>query len=157
MQFLAFLGFGWMSGSFLVYYALWAVPRENQFLRLLAGSSRNIAAIAAANQHMKLVFVGQSQKSHLTGGGSPRPVNEMFRTASLYINLTSNVGRICFGYFAGRFSKKRVMVVTYFLVPASIPLLLRVEPIGTPYVFILLFGLAMSASEGAFLSVKVAS
>ena len=40
---------------------------------------------------------------------------------------------------------KHVMTVTYFVVAASIPLLLSVHPSGSPYFFAIVFGFAMGA------------
>jgi MFS family permease len=119
--------------------------RQPAFWLLLVGSFCSIGASGAINQHMKLIFLDQFQKAHMAGPGSQKLLNEMFSTALLYILLTSNLGRICFGYFADRFSKKGVMVLTYFLVAASIPLLLRIEPAKTPYLFVFMFGIGMGA------------
>src|SRR5262249_20801120 len=41
--------------------------------------------------------------------------------------------------------KKSIMVLTYFLVAASIPLLFHLAPPGTPWIFTILFGLGMGA------------
>jgi MFS family permease len=43
------------------------------------------------------------------------------------------------------FPMKHVMAVTYFVVAASIPLLLAVHPSGSPIPFALIFGFAMGA------------
>jgi MFS family permease len=119
--------------------------RQPAFWLLLVGSFCSIGAIGAVNQHMKLIFLDQFRKAHMAGPETQKLLNEMFSTALLYILLTSNLGRLVFGYFADRFSKKSVMVLTYFLVAASIPLLLRIEPAKTPYLFVFLFGLGMGA------------
>lgn len=119
--------------------------RQPAFWLLLVGSFSSIGAISAVTQHMKFIFLDQFQKAHWTQAASQKPLNEMFSAALLYILLTSNLGRLAIGYLADRFSKKRVMVLTYFLVAASIPLLLRIKPAETPYLFVFLFGLGMGA------------
>jgi hypothetical protein len=94
---------------------------------------------------MKLIFLDQFRKAHLTGPDSQSLLNEMFGTALFCIMLTSNLGRLVIGYVADRFSKKLVMVATYFLLAFSVPLALHVQPPHTPYLFVFLFGLAMGA------------
>jgi MFS family permease len=69
----------------------------------------------------------------------------MYGTALLYILLISNAGRLAIGFLADRFSKKPVMVLTYSLVAASILFLLRITPLKTPYLFVILFGIGMGA------------
>src|SRR5204863_1107132 len=56
-------------------------------------------------------------------------------------------GRLLIGGFADRFSKKAVMTATYFLVAATIPLLLLVRPGSDVYLygFAILFGFGMGA------------
>jgi len=108
------------------------------FWLLLVGSFCSIGSIGAVNQHMKLIFQDQIH-------GQQKVLDDMYGNALLYIGLISNVGRLAFGYLADRFSKKSIMVLTYFLVAGSIPLLLRLDPPKTPWVFIVLFGLGMGA------------
>jgi MFS family permease len=119
--------------------------RRPAFWLLLAGSFCSIGSIGAVNQHMKLIFLDQYRNAHIGGPEMQRMLNDMFSTALLYIGLISNAGRISLGYLADRFSKKGVMVITYFLVASSIPLLLRVDPNHTPLLFVVLFGLGMGA------------
>ena len=50
----------------------------------------------------------------------------------MIILISSIAGRLSIGYFADRFPKKYVMTATYFIVAATIPLLLMVKPPETP-------------------------
>ena len=119
--------------------------RQPAFWLITVGSFCSIGAIGVINQHMKLIFLDQFHKAHLTGPDAQRLLNEMFATALFCIMITSNLGRLVIGYVADRFSKKFVMVATYFLLAFSVPLALRVHPPDTPYLFVFLFGLAMGA------------
>lgn len=121
------------------------ILRRPAFWLLLVASFCSIGAIGAINQNMKLIFQDQFHKAQMTGPAAQTLLNDMFSTALLYIGLVSNAGRLCFGYLADRFSKKAVMVLTYFTVAGSIPLLLRVEPAKTPWLFVVLFGIGMGA------------
>jgi MFS family permease len=63
------------------------------------------------------------------------------------ILLSSLAGRLLVGWMADRFPRKTVMIGTYALVTATIPLLLLVRP-GSEwslYAFAILFGFGMGA------------
>lgn len=110
------------------------------FWLLLVGSLCSIGSIGAVNFHMKFVFLDQG----FTKGPQ---VDGAWRTASILILWSSIAGRLSIGYFADKFSKKWVMFATYFIVAATIPLLLRVHP-GSEfylYAFAILFGFGMGA------------
>jgi len=110
------------------------------FWLLLLGSLCSIGSIGAVNFHMKFVFLDQG----FTKGPE---VDGAWRTASILILWSSIAGRLSIGYFADKFSKKWVMFCTYFIVAATIPLLLRVHP-GSDfylYAFAILFGFGMGA------------
>ncbi len=110
------------------------------FWLLLLGSLCSIGSIGAVNFHMKFVFLDAKFAQ-----GSE--VNSAWRTASILILWSSIAGRLSIGYFADKFSKKWVMFVTYFIVAATIPLLLHVRP-GEDfylYAFAILFGFGMGA------------
>jgi len=110
------------------------------FWLLLLGSLCSIGSIGAVNFHMKFVFLDQG----FTKGAV---VDGTWRTASILILWSSIAGRLSIGYFADKFSKKWVMFVTYFIVAATIPLLLQVRP-GSDfylYAFAILFGFGMGA------------
>ena len=110
------------------------------FWLLLMGSLCSIGSIGAVNFHMKFVFLDE--------GFTKGPMaDSTWRTASILILWSSIGGRLSIGYFADKFSKKWVMFATYFIVAATIPLLLAVRPGAdlTLYTFAVLFGLGMGA------------
>ncbi|MBI5085402.1 MAG: MFS transporter [Acidobacteria bacterium] len=110
------------------------------FWLLLIGSLCSIGSIGAVTFHMKFVFLDEG----FTQGAE---VNSAWRTASILILWSSIAGRLSIGYFADRFSKKWVMFATYFIVAATIPLLLQVRP-GADfylYAFAVMFGFGMGA------------
>jgi len=113
---------------------------QPSFWLLLIGSACSIGAIGSINQHMKFVFKEQ-------GFTEQGVLNGMSADATLYILWSSIAGRLIMGYLADRFPKKIVMMVTYFMVAGTIPLLLLVTP-GQDinlYVFAILFGFGMGA------------
>lgn len=112
--------------------------RQSSFWLLLIGSLCSIGSIGAINQHMKLVFRDQ-------GFTDQAQLNTAWSEATRWILWSSIAGRLLIGRFADMFPMKHVMTITYFVVAASIPLLLRVTPAGNPYVFAIIFGFAMGA------------
>jgi MFS family permease len=108
------------------------------FWMLLIGSLCSIGSIGAVNVHMKLVFkdAGFSNQSAL---------NSVWSDAQFGILCSSIAGRLLIGKLADIFPMKYVMTVTYFIVAASIPLLLNVTPSTNPYFFAIVFGFAMGA------------
>jgi MFS family permease len=111
----------------------------------MVGSFCSIGSIGSINQHMKLIFLDAFHRTQASVPGQQRLLDDMFSTALLWIMLISNGGRLVMGYLADCFSKKLVMLVTYALVAASIPLLFHLSPPATPYLFTVLFGLGMGA------------
>jgi MFS family permease len=112
--------------------------RQWPFWLLLIGSFCSIGSIGAINQHMKLVFRDQ-------GFADQALRDATWGEATRWILWSSIIGRLLIGKFADMFPMKHVMTVTYFVVAASIPLLLSVHPSGNPYVFSIVFGFAMGA------------
>lgn len=110
------------------------------FWLLLIGSFCSIGSIGAINFHMKFVFLDEGY----TKGPN---VDAAWRNASVLILWSSIGGRLLIGGLADRFSKKTVMTATYFLVAATIPLLLAVRPANGMllYAFAVLFGFGMGA------------
>ncbi len=110
------------------------------FWLLLLGSICSIGSIGAINFHMKFVFLDEGY----TKGPA---VDAAWRNASVLILWSSIGGRLLIGGLADRFSKKTVMTSTYFLVAATIPLLLAVRPSNELflYAFAILFGFGMGA------------
>jgi MFS family permease len=74
-------------------------------------------------------------------------LNSTWAVASSLILWSSIVGRLAIGHLADLFSKKRVMTATYFVVVATILLLLAVSPArpASLYVFAIVFGFSMGA------------
>jgi MFS family permease len=113
---------------------------SGSFWLLLLGSICSVGAIGSINVHMKFVFrdVGFTNQAVL---------NAAWSHASALILWSSIAGRLSVGYFADVFSKKSVMTVTYFIVAASIILLLRVSPRypASLSIFAVGFGFSMGA------------
>ena len=83
----------------------------------------------------------------MQGFADQKFLNTTWATASSLILWSSIVGRLAIGHLADLFSKKRVMTATYFMVVATILLLLAVSPSrpGSLYVFAVVFGFSMGA------------
>ena len=114
--------------------------RQPAFWLLLIGSACSIGSIGSINQHMKFVF---KEQGYVEQGA----LNAMSADATQYILWSSIAGRLVMGWVADRFPKKIAMMVTYFLVAGTIPLLLLVRP-GQDmnlYLFAVLFGFGMGA------------
>ncbi|HXE64253.1 MAG TPA: MFS transporter [Bryobacteraceae bacterium] len=108
------------------------------FWLLLIGSLCSIGAIGAINQHMKLVFADQ-------GFTNQTQLNAEWSTATRWILWSSIAGRLLIGWCSDKLSMKWVMTATYFIVAATVPLLLGVHPGGNVYFFAVVFGFAMGA------------
>jgi MFS family permease len=113
------------------------------FWLLLIGSFCSIGAIGAVNSHMKFVFLEQGFTDHTKK--ELALLNSTWRVAFMTILAASTAGRLVIGGLADRFSKKWVMTATYFLVAATIPMLLTVRPSRSPVAFAVLFGFGMGA------------
>ncbi len=113
---------------------------QSAFWLLLAGSVCSIGSIGAVNMHMKLVFRDQ-------GFVNQAQLNDLWATASPLILISSIGGRLAIGWLADAFSKKYVMLATYFIVAGTIPILLLVRPDQQyfVYIFSVAFGFAMGA------------
>jgi MFS family permease len=102
------------------------------FALLAVGSFCSIAAIGGTNQHLKLYLSldrGYSQAD-----------------AALIVSLVLGVsigGRLLMGWLADRLPVKRVMLFTYLLVAASVPLLLTNGSRAVDYLFATMFGLGL--------------
>ncbi|HEY7211340.1 MAG TPA: MFS transporter [Bryobacteraceae bacterium] len=117
-----------------------ALFSSRAFWLLLIGSIFSIGAIGSVNIHMKFVFRD-------AGFSDQKLLNATWTAASVLISWTSIAGRLGIGYFADLFSKKRVMMATYFGMSGAILVLLFVTAAhhASVYVFALLFGFAMGA------------
>ena len=109
-----------------------------RFWLLLIGSFCSIGSIGAVNFHMKFVFQDQ-------GFVDQALRDAVWAAANVIIVIASVVGRVFIGTMADKLQMKWVMFGTYFLVAATIPVLLWVAPPSTPWLFSILFGLAMGA------------
>jgi MFS family permease len=114
--------------------------RSFPFWLLLIGSACSIGSIGSINFHMKFVFRD-------AGFVDQKVLNAAWTNASVLILWSSIAGRLSIGYFADIFSKKRVMTATYFIVAATILLLLSVTPDrpSSLYLFAIAFGFSMGA------------
>jgi MFS family permease len=114
--------------------------RSGSFWLLLLGSICSIGSIGSINIHMKFIFRD-------AGYTNQKTLNAAWTTASVLILWSSVVGRIGIGYLADVFSKRRVMIATYFLVALTILVLFWVSPArpSSLYVFALVFGFSMGA------------
>jgi MFS family permease len=121
-------------------HTFWRLFRSGSFWLLLLGSICSIGSIGSINTHMKFVFRD-------AGFTDQKVLDATWTTASVLILWSSIAGRLSIGYFADVFSKKRVMVTTYFVVAVTILLLLFVSPSHeySIYVFALVFGFSMGA------------
>jgi MFS family permease len=117
--------------------------KQYPFWLLLLGSFCSVGAIGAVNFHMKFVFLDQGFTDRTREGLAL--LNSTWRTASMVILASSIGGRLIVGTLADRFAKKWVMTATYFMVAATIPILLTVRPEGSPVLFAVLFGFGMGA------------
>lgn len=117
-----------------------ALMQSKAFWLLLIGSFCSIGSIGAINQHMKLVFKDQ-------GFTDQTALNDAWQLANILILASSIAGRVFVGWAADRLPKKFVMVATYILVSATIPLMLLVSPTEPMYIyaFAILFGFGMGA------------
>jgi MFS family permease len=121
-------------------HAISHLLRNWPFWLLLLGSFCSIGSIGSINMHMKFVFRDQ-------GFTNQRTLNAAWATASVLILWSSIAGRLGIGYLADLLSKKWVMTATYFIVAATILVLLSVSPEHriSLYVFAIVFGFAMGA------------
>ncbi len=117
-----------------------ALLQSKPFWLLLIGSICSIGSIGSINMHMKFVFRD-------SGFSGQKLLNATWTTASVLILWSSIIGRLSIGYLADAFSKKWVMTATYFIVAATILLLLSVTPArhSSVYFFSVVFGFAMGA------------
>ena len=114
--------------------------RQTSFWLLLIGSAASIGSIACVNFLMKFVleeqgFVDQAARNAIWG------------TASSTALFAAIAGRLLVGHLADRWSRRKLMLLTYVLVAVAIPLLFLVTPPhpGYVYLFAITFGFAMGA------------
>ena len=108
------------------------VVRQPAFYLLLVGSMCSIAAVGGANQHLKLYL----SLDHRYTQGAAAAVASLTLAASL-------VGRLGMGWLADRWPKKRVMLLIYLLVAASLPILLVATSPAGIFVYAVVFGIGL--------------
>lgn len=113
---------------------------RREFWLLLIGSAASIGSIASVNFLMK--FVLEEQGFH-----DQAARNAIWATASIVSLFAAIGGRLLMGYLADKLPRQPVMLVTYVLVAAAIPMLFLVRPEqpGFVYLFGVVFGFAMGA------------
>jgi MFS family permease len=109
-----------------------AAFRESSFYLLTLGSMCSIAAVSGTQQNMKLFL---SLDRHFTQ-------REAASVLSVVLAF-SIAGRLLIGWLADRFSKKHVMLLTYALVAAGIPLLFLGTTPLTLWVSVAIFGIGL--------------
>ena len=114
--------------------------RQPAYWLLLLGSAASIGSIATVNFLMKFVFEEQGFTDQLAR-------NQIWSTASSIALIAAIAGRLGVGYVADRWSRKYLMLITYAVVAAAIPMLFLVRPEqpGYVYPFAVVFGFAMGA------------
>ena len=108
------------------------VLRQPAFYLLMIGSMCSIAAVGGANQHLKLYLSIDHGYTQKAAAG----------VASLTL-FASLAGRLGMGWLADRWPKKRVMLLIYLLVAASIPILLYASTPGAVTLFAIVFGIGL--------------
>ena len=110
------------------------------FWLLALGSFCSIGAIGAIFANLKFVLEAQGFIEQAARDAAHAEMSKV-------ILFSSIGGRIIMGWLADRLPKKWVMTVTYVLVGASIPLLLKVTPdsYNHLYIFSIVFGFGMGA------------
>ena len=106
--------------------------KQSSFYLLTLGSMCSIAAVSGTQQNMKLFL---SLDRHFTQ-----------RDAASVLSLVlafSIAGRLLIGWLADRFSKKYVMLLTYLLVAAGIPLMFLGTTRLTLYTSAAIFGIGL--------------
>jgi MFS family permease len=102
------------------------------FYLLTLGSMCSIAAVSGTQQNLKLFL---SLDGHFTQGDAAQVL-------SLVLSF-SIIGRLLMGWLADRFSEKYVMLLTYLLVAAGIPLLFLGRTKVALYVSAAVFGVGL--------------
>jgi MFS family permease len=108
------------------------VVRQPAFYLLLIGSMCSIAAVGGANQHLKLYL----SLDHHYAQEAAAVVASLTLAASL-------VGRLGMGWLADRWPKKRVMLLIYVLVAASLPILLLATSHEAILLYAVVFGIGL--------------
>jgi MFS family permease len=106
--------------------------KQFSFYLLILGSMCSIAAVSGTQQNLKLFL---SLDRHFTQ-------RDAAGVLSLVLSF-SIAGRLLIGWLADRFSKKYVMLLTYLLVAAGIPLLFLGTSKAALYISAAIFGIGL--------------
>jgi MFS family permease len=105
---------------------------KNPYFYLLAfGSMCSIGAVGGINQHLKLYLIDLKMIP-----------SDIANIISL-VAFMSLAGRVIMGWLADIFPRKYVMILIYFLVGGTIPLLLMPDFPGRLYIFAAIFGIGL--------------
>jgi sugar phosphate permease len=102
------------------------------FYLLAIGSICSIGAVSGTSQNLKLFMSIDLKYSQ-----------QMAANVMSIVLGSSIIGRLFMGWLADRIPKKYVMILIYFMVAASIPLLYAARTDGVIYLFAFLFGMAL--------------
>jgi sugar phosphate permease len=102
------------------------------FYLLVIGSVCSIGAVSGTSQNLKLFMSIDLKYSQ-----------QMAANVMSIVLGSSIIGRLFMGWLADRIPKKYVMILIYFMVAASIPLLYASKTEGVIYLFAFLFGMAL--------------
>ena len=105
------------------------ILKNRNFYLLALGSMCSIGAVGGVIQHLKLYL----RDLNYTQSGAAQVMS--------LVLFSSLAGRVLMGWLADRISRKRVMILIYLIVAATIPLLLVPDFPGRIYLFALLFGI----------------
>ena len=109
-----------------------AAFKRSPFYLLTLGSMCSIAAVSGTQQNLKLFL---SLDRHFTQGDAAKVLS--------LVLACSIVGRLLIGWLADRFSKKYVMLLTYLLVTAGIPLMFLGQTRLILYASAAIFGIGL--------------
>jgi MFS family permease len=109
-----------------------AAFKSGAFYLLTAGSMCSIAALAGVQQNLKLFL---SVDQHFSQSNAARVLS--------LVLAFSIVGRLLMGYLADRIPTKYVMLLIYFLLAGSIPLLFLRQSPSAIYIFAAIFGIGL--------------
>ena len=107
------------------------ILKSRNFYLLAIGSMCSIGVVGGIGQHIKLYLsdLNYSQQE---------AANVMS-----FVLLSSLIGRVLMGWLADLIRRKYVMLLIYFIVLLSIPLLLMPEFSGRIYIFAIIFGIGL--------------
>lgn len=108
---------------------------KSLWVMLLSGSCL-AGAFGAISQHLKLILKD-------SGFAEQSLLNLTYSQTLLYLLVISAISRLGVGWLADRYRKQHVLTLTCALMLAALSLLFFLQPPQTPYLFALLFGLAM--------------